>query len=76
MKLTTHLHLMTMLRMNGDILLLPHTPSWQGEGQPYLYLYLYSPTARMEIVVYSLRTKLHGVMPPNTVILIPFALSN
>ena len=37
-KLTNHLHLVPRLRMTGDIPELPHMPSWQSQGQLYLYL--------------------------------------
>jgi len=47
-KLTTHLHLETWLRMSGAVLLLPHMPSQRGEGQLQL-LSLTDATSTLEV---------------------------
>jgi len=36
LRLTTHLQLVSRLRMNGVLLLIPHTPSWSGRRKFYL----------------------------------------
>lgn len=38
--LTTHLHLVSRLRMGGAIPPLPYTPLWRASGKFYLYILL------------------------------------
>jgi hypothetical protein len=38
MKLSTHLHVVPMLRTSGTIPLHPHTPSWRGQRQAFFHL--------------------------------------
>jgi hypothetical protein len=37
-KLTTHLHLVPILRISGAILLLPYMSSWHGHRKPYVHV--------------------------------------
>ena len=49
--LTTRLHLVPKLRMNGTIRLLPHTPSWRGQGNLHPCLQAAEGTVRRDFAL-------------------------
>ena len=58
MKLTNHIFLALKLRIIGDITLLPHTPSWRGQGHftDYLFFYIIGYTSVKDFIVVRLNT--------------------